>query len=238
MTFSRTSPDHAHLIGMRSVRACPGGVTAVCLVMHGGRSQSQAEVFAGQLAVLRMRPIARAVATARPDLAVYRLQLAVRGWNGTGFTAVRDARWAVHTLRERHPDRPVVLVGHSMGARTALRIADEPGVVGVVGLAAWLPPDEPLAQLRDVGVRLVHGDRDRIVPEPSTRPLLARMLTAGVDVRRTVLTGTGHGMVRDWRRWNAATVAAVGALLGGATSGATGPAKPADGAGRVGSCER
>lgn len=241
MTFSRTSPDHAHLIGMRSTPACPGPMTAVCLVVHGGRSVSQAEVFAGQLAVLRMRPVACAVARARPDVAVYRLQLAVRGWNGTGFAAVRDARWAVRTLRERHPGLPIVVVGHSMGARIALRIADEPAVVGVVGLAAWLPPDEPLAQLRNVGVRLVHGDRDRIVAEPTTRTFLARMLTAGVDVRRTVLTGTGHAMLRDRRRWDAETVTAVGALLDRTRphpAGPTGPTGPNVGDGRVGSPDR
>ena len=223
---------------MRSAPADPGPVTAVCLVVHGGRSFSQAEVFAGQLAVLRMRPIARAVARARPDVAVYRLQLAVRGWNGTGFAAVRDARWAVRILRERHPDLPIVLVGHSMGARTSLRVADEPAVTGVVGLAPWLPPDEPLAQLRDVGVRLVHGDRDRIVAEPSTREFLGRMLTAGVDVRRTVLTGTGHAMLRDRRRWDAETVAAVGALLDRIRPDRADPPGPNVGDGRVGSSDR
>lgn len=212
MTFSRTSPDHAHLIGMRASgdRSRP---RAVCLVVHGGRSVSSAEVMAGQVAVLRMRPIARTLARALPTVAVYRLQLAVRGWNGTGVAAVRDARWAVQTLQELHPGVPIVLVGHSMGARTALRIADEPAVTGVLGLAPWLPADEPLRHLLDVPVRLVHGDRDRIVPEPSTRAFVGRLRSAGVDVRPTVLPDSGHGMLRHWRRWNFETVAAVTELL-------------------------
>lgn len=202
--------------------------SALCLVLHGGRSVSEAEVFAGQIAVLRMRPIARVLARELPSVAVYRLQLSVRGWNGTGATAVRDARWAVGVLRDLHPDVPLVLVGHSMGGRTAMRIADEPGVVGIVGLAPWLPADEPLAHLGDVVVRLVHGDRDRIVPEPSTRAFVARLLGAGIDVRRSVLPGTGHGMVRGWRRWNAEVVAAVAALLGarGLTRSGRAPVDP------------
>lgn len=213
MTFSRTSPDHAHLIGMRSDGPRTGGPAAICLVIHGGRSVSRAEVFATQVAVLRMRPIARALARARPALAVHRLQLAVRGWNGTGFAPVRDARWAVRTLAGQYPGVPIVLVGHSMGARTALRVADEPAVTAVVGLAPWLPPDEPVQHLVDVPVRLLHGDRDRIIPEPSTHRLIARMLAAGVDVEHRVLPGTGHAMLRRWRRWNDETVAAVTGLL-------------------------
>ena len=34
---------------------------------------------------------------------------------------------------------PVVLLGHSMGGRTAVAVADDPSVVGVVALAPWLP---------------------------------------------------------------------------------------------------
>ncbi len=198
---------------MHAADARPAEPRALCLVIHGGRSMSQAEVFAGQFAVLRMRPLARTLTRAFPTVAVYRLQLAVRGWNGTGFSAVRDARWAVQALRDRHPGVPIVLVGHSMGARTALRVADDPGVVGVLGLAPWWPADDPVKHLLDVPVRAVLAERDRIVPEPSTRPLIARMLTAGVDVRRTVLTSTGHAMLHRWREWNAEAITAVADLL-------------------------
>ncbi|MEP6979530.1 MAG: alpha/beta fold hydrolase [Nakamurella sp.] len=227
MTFSRTSPDHAHLAATRAPdRSAPPA--AVCLVVHGGRSVSQADVTAWQFAVLRMRPLARVLARQLPTVAVYRLRMAVRGWNGTGATATRDARWAVARLRQLHPGVPIVLVGHSMGARTCLLIADEPAVVGVVGLASWLPLDEPVQQLLDVQVRLVHGDRDRIVSEPSTRAFVARLSAAGVEFRRTVLTGTGHGMIRRWRRWNAETVAGVQALLQAARSAQPAPADPVD----------
>lgn len=162
------------------------------------------------MAVLRLRPIAAAIARNNPAVAVYRAQLAVRGWNGTGASAVRDLRWAVGQLRSLHPGLPIVLVGHSMGARTCFRIADELGVVGVVGLAPWLPADEPIRQFAGVPVAVIHGTRDRIIPADTTLPYLTRLTRSGVAVNRTVLAGTGHAMLRRWRDWNALTAAAVG----------------------------
>ncbi len=208
VTSSRRSPDNARLTATR-IPAATGTTTAVCLVVHGGKSLSTEPVSAVSGPVLRMRPIAWALARRLPSVAVYRLQLAVRGWNGTGSTAIRDARWALDQLRAQHPGAPIVLVGHSMGARTCLRVAGDPAVAGVVGLASWLPPDEPVNHIRGVPVRLVHGDSDRVVSEASTRPLVARMTAAGIDVRRTLLAGTGHAMLRHWRRWNSEIVAAV-----------------------------
>ena len=189
------SDDHAHLLPT----AVPDPVRGVVLVVHGGRSTSTAAVRWWQFASLRMRPVAAAIARRDRTLAVFRLQLAIRGWNGTGGAAQRDVLWAVERLRSRFPARPIVLVGHSMGARTALRMADLPGVVGVVGLASWLPPDEPLRQLTGVQVRLVHGADDRIVPEPSTQPWVARAVRNGLDLDHEVLERTGHAMVRRWR---------------------------------------
>ena len=121
---------------------------------------------------------------------------------------MRDLRWALDRLTARFPGRPIALVGHSMGARTALRVADAPGVAGVVGLAAWLPPDEPLRQLLAVPVRLVHGSEDRVVPEESTKPWIARAVRNGLDLDLEVLEGSGHAMFRrhgEWH-WLAATL--------------------------------
>ena len=169
---------------------------------------SQATVRASQVAVLRLRSVASAVA--RTDgVAVYRLQLAIRGWNGTGAAAMRDARWALAELRTRHPGLPIVLVGHSMGGRMSFRLGGDPDVIGVVGLAPWLPPDEPIKQLTRTKVSVIHGSRDRTISERSTRPFLARLAATGVAVDHTELTGTGHAMLRRWRVWHALTAAAV-----------------------------
>lgn len=207
---SRRSPDAAQLMTVRR----PKQPTAVVLVVHGGRSMSSAVVRASQVAVLRLRPIARAVARGNPTMAVYRLQSAVRGWNGTGAEPMRDARWALECLRADHPGVPIVLVGHSMGGRTSFRIAGDADVAGVVGLAPWLPADEPVRQLENAVVRIVHGNRDRIVPEPTTRAFLNRLRQAGVDLQQTIVTGSGHAMLGHWNQWNALAAAAVHEVAG------------------------
>jgi predicted esterase len=148
-------------------------VRAVALVLHGGREVSVAPVTAHQFAVLRMVPIARHLASAGAPagLGVWRLRYRYRGWNA-GADPVADVRWAVQQLRAQHRDVPVVLVGHSMGGRAALRAADEPGVVGIVGLAPWVPPGEPHEQVAGRRLLVVHGTRDRMTSAKASKALV------------------------------------------------------------------
>ena len=95
-----------------------------------------------RLAVVRMAPFAPTIAhRAGDDLAVLRLKNRVRGWNGDRQDPVHDARWALDRIRHVLPGMPVVLVGHSMGGRVALRLGAEPDVVGVAALAPWVESD-------------------------------------------------------------------------------------------------
>ncbi len=89
-------------------------------------------------------------------VAVWSVRYRYRGWNGSAASPVADARAALDGVRRTHGQVPVVLLGHSMGARTALRVADDPLVRGVTALAPWLPDGEPV-DVDDVVVRLVHG---------------------------------------------------------------------------------
>ena len=76
------------------------------------------------------------------------------------------------TRSGRTVDVPVVIVGHSMGARTGARVADDPSVRGLVALAPWFPPGEPVAALQGKDLVVAHGRRDRITsydaPAPSS----------------------------------------------------------------------
>ena len=193
----------------------PGATTvrAAALVLHGGREFSGEPVGARQLAVLRMVPIARHLASAgaADGLGVWRLRFRYRGWN-TGRGGVEDAhpvadvRWAVQQLRARHGDVPIVLVGHSMGGRAALRAADEPGVVGLVGLAPWVTPNEPYKQVIGRRLLVVHGTRDHTTSAKNSKALVdaVRAESAGAPGAATFvhLTGDGHGMLRRARVWN------------------------------------
>jgi pimeloyl-ACP methyl ester carboxylesterase len=134
----------------------------IVLVSHGGRSESTEPVSVTQLAVLRMIPVAgairRAVSADRID--VRRPLFRVRGWNGAQASPVGDLARVLDDIRDKPPAVSVVLVGHSMGARAALRAAGHPAVIAVAGLAPWVPPGEPVDQLAGRRVLLAHGSAD------------------------------------------------------------------------------
>jgi dienelactone hydrolase len=107
-----------------------------------------------------------------------------------------------------------VLVGHSMGARTAIRVADDPLVVAVVGMAPWTPSDEPAAQTRGRRLLLLQGDRDTVTPPADSLDFARRAASAGADVARMVVRGDSHAMLRRWPTWHRTTVDAVMAAAG------------------------
>jgi len=187
-------------------------VRAVALLLHGGRDRSMQPVRANQLAVLRMVPIARRIAAAgHGELAVVRLRFGVRGWNGAQMSPVRDANWAVEQLAERYPGRPIGLLGHSMGARTALRVAGQQGVRSVAGFAPWLPAHEPIDQLAGRQVLLAHGDRDRVTSAASTARYAEQLRAGGMAASFVSIRGDGHAMLRRAALWHDL---AVGFLIG------------------------
>ena len=153
-----TAPTTPRLI----VTAASERPDGIVLVLHGGRENGRSPVRANHLAVLRMIPVARqAAAAGHGRLAVVRVLDVVRGWNGADAAPVADTRWAVEQCLERYGDLPVGLIGHSMGGRAAMRAGDAPNVRSVVGLAPWLPPGEPVGQLRGKRVLIVHGTAAR-----------------------------------------------------------------------------
>jgi alpha-beta hydrolase superfamily lysophospholipase len=219
-----TSNDGARLHTV----AKPPIPTAAVLVFHGGSATSTKQVSAVSPAVLRLIPVAHAVAAQQKTAAVYRLRFAVRGWNGSsksagGADVLRDARWALDQIAAAHPGLPIVVVGHSLGGRVAMHVAGMtvgPGgsstVVGAVGLAPWVDPADPVGLLNGVPLSIVQGTRDRIVPEPSTRPWLAKATAAGARVESTLIEGAGHAMLRYYRRWHQLTADGVASVLAAA----------------------
>ena len=195
-------------------RPALGRTKAVVLVLHGGKAVSRERAMTTQLSALRMLPFAWAVRrrTWRQGTAVWRLRYRYRGWNGSEASPVADARWALEQVRARHGDVPVVLLGHSMGGRTAAHVADDPSVTGLVLLAPWLQPGEPVpGPGKDVVV--LHGDQDRITSAGSSVAWAREAERRGAHVTVRVLNGAEHFMLRQASTWHRLAAQAVRAQL-------------------------
>lgn len=173
-------------------------VRGVVIVAHGGQSVSTEPTSAYQLAVLRMVPLTAAIrhAVRGRGVAVRRNRFAVRGWNDAQASPVRDLTRLLDDLRDQFGPAPVVLVGHSMGARAALRAAGHPSVTAAVGLAPWLAPGEPVEQLTGRRVLLAHGTVDAVT-SPKDTWAYARRARAMTDVTQIEVRAGEHTMV--WR---------------------------------------
>lgn len=179
----------------------------IVLMLHGG-AKAGSKPVGGRSASLRRTTAMRDVLEPRvlgEGMSLWLLRFGVRGWNagvGPQPSPVPDARWALDRAAEEHPGVPVVLLGHSMGGRTAVHVADHPNVVGVVGLAPWLEPSDPVSTLTGRHLVAGHGSRDKITS--------ARMTEAYVDHARPVTASAefvdmgrlGHYMLASPERWN------------------------------------
>jgi pimeloyl-ACP methyl ester carboxylesterase len=186
-----------------SARLPDGPVRGVAVVLHGGREHSMHTAEPWRLTALRMRPFVRTlIAAGRGDgLAVWTVGYRYRGWNGEAAHPVADARWVLDQIAGRYGDVPAALVGHSMGARAALRVADHPRVVSIAALAPWLPEGEPVEQLADRTVLIAHGDRERMTDPRLSYDYALRAREVTSQVCRFDVRGDGHAMLgraRDW----------------------------------------
>lgn len=207
----RASAAHLdHLSGLQAMLTGDGELAktkAAALLLHGGPEESVSPASARQVAVLRMAPIARHLLSVGTDsgLAVWRLLFRYRGWNKDHAHPLEDVQWAIRQLRLRHGDVPIVLIGHSMGGRAAVRAAGEAGVGGVLGLAPWLPDDEPREQLAGRRLLVVHGLRDRITSAEGSRQFIREVRPMATESTYIGLRRSGHSMVGRVRTWNQLT---------------------------------
>ncbi len=201
-----------------TIAPLPADVSALVLMLHGGAEHGHRPVDDRSLAYRRTRAMFTAVAPrfAGAGVGTALLRFTVKGWNeshGAEPAPVTDARAAIDHLRGQHPGLPVVLLGHSMGARTAARVADAEGVVGVVGLAPWLPSGDPVEPLRDRHLVAAHGRKDRITSARHTRIFVERAGAVAASARFVDMGMLGHYMLRGARTWNEVAVSSTLELL-------------------------
>src|SRR6476661_10874924 len=160
-------------------RDAGGSPEGLVLMLHGGRADGLAPVDDGSASWRRSRWMMDHVhgRMNRAGVSVWLLRYSIRGWNArvaSPPSPVPDARWALDEVRRELGELPVVLLGHSMGARTAVAVADDPNVTGVVALAPWLPADEPNAALTGKRFAAAQGRRDKITSFRQTRAFTRR----------------------------------------------------------------
>ncbi len=197
-------------------RVRPEAPVGAVLVLHGGQEHSERAPGPVNLPGLRMRGFVRAIAreTAGARVAVGVVRYRYRGWNGSRADAARDTAAALNDLVEELGHVPIVLVGHSMGGRAALRAAACPCVTGVIALAPWCPDGEPYAHLQGSTLLTLHGDRDRVTDPGATRRFAAQARTAGARVAGYTVRGDGHALLRRSGDWHRATARLADGLLG------------------------
>jgi alpha-beta hydrolase superfamily lysophospholipase len=188
---------------------------AVVLFLHGGATDSFHAVRAFDPSVLRMIPFGRGVRRGGAGrIALAKLRYSVRGWNGERQSPLADARWALDRIAERFGAIPIGLVGHSMGGRVALRVADHGGVLAddggahswgvrsVAALAPWLPVGEPIPSFGDRPLLLAHGAADRVTDPLKTMELADRLAAQGADVELVKYPGAHHSMLFPAKPWH------------------------------------
>jgi len=184
-----------------------GQPRAIVLMLHGGAKAGLDPVGGRSASFRRTSAMRNALEKQVLDagLSLWLLRFGVRGWNagsGPEPSPVPDARWALDQAAAEHPGVPVVLLGHSMGARTAVHVAGHHAVVGVVGLAPWLEPSDPVDTLTGKHLVAGHGSRDKITSARMTRSYVERAGRVAASARFVDMGHLGHYMLHKPRRWN------------------------------------
>jgi dienelactone hydrolase len=168
----------------------PLDAAAAVVCVNGGQAAEVAGTWSASLEWL-----VRRLAPQFPELAFAEVRYRIKSWNKLDW-CVEDARAAVARIGARR----TLLLGFSMGGAVSVRMADDPSVETVLGLAPWLPDQLSLEPLHGKRLRVLHGSLDRAFPGiPGVAPALSRRaferaLALGTDGEYTLIRGGLHGV--------------------------------------------
>lgn len=188
---------------------------ALVILVHGGLVRSKLPVSDSNLSIgwALMRTYQDRLSThfAARDVEVWALLHRYAGWNSDSHPSpVPDLEWALDEARRLRPGVPVVLVGHSMGARTCLRVAEDPSIAGLVALCPWYPADEVVPPM-GMPLRVAFAEWDWDCPYPSMKEFLEKA-RGTVDLHVHNMGKDTHYMFRS-KRWQEYLLGTVNALV-------------------------
>ncbi|HUK98718.1 MAG TPA: hypothetical protein VLV46_13790 [Gaiellaceae bacterium] len=170
------------------VTGAPGRPAVVCI--NGGQSAPVPGTWSASLEWL-----VRHISPLCPTVAFSEVRYRIKSWHSLDLCE-EDARAAVAATGAQR----TLLLGFSMGGAVAVRIADAPGVEGILGLAPWLPDPLEFDPLRGRRLDVLHGSLDRPLPGiPGVRPSSSRRgferaRRLGIDGTYRLIPGALHAI--------------------------------------------
>ena len=170
------------------VRGPVAGDAVICV--NGGQRKQVEGTWSASLEWLVDR-----LAPRFPGLRFAEVRYRIKSWQLLDW-CIEDARAAIAELGGPR----TLMLGFSMGGAVSSAVADDFSVVGVLGLAPWLPERLPLTGLRGKRLRVVHGSLDRAIPgipgvsAHSSRAGFERALALGAEGEYTEIAGAVHGV--------------------------------------------
>ncbi len=171
------------------MRVSGSGPDAVVCVNGGGRAEVEG-TWSSTLEWLVERLTPRF-----PTLRFAEVRYRIKSWRRLDL-CVEDGLAALTALA---PARALML-GFSMGGSVSVRIAAQPSVTTVIGLAPWLPERLDLSPLEGKRLAIVHGGLDSPLPgipgvtAKSSRQAYERARARGIDTSYTLVRGGLHGV--------------------------------------------
>jgi dienelactone hydrolase len=129
-----------------------------------------------------------------PGLRFGEVRYRIKSWRRLDL-CVEDGRAAIASLAPRR----TLMLGFSMGGSVSVRLGADPSVVGVLGVAPWLPEQLDLSPLEGKRLAIVHGTLDGPLPgvpgvtAKSSRHAYERAVARGIDASYTLVRGGLHG---------------------------------------------